>query len=54
VDNKNGASQTIPESGTVGQKQTFWSKTMDEDSCQIGRNLRHSDADIRAREGQPW
>jgi len=54
VDNKNGASQTIPESGTVGQKQTFWSKTMDEDSCQIRRKLRHSDADIRARESQPW
>jgi hypothetical protein len=54
MDTKNGASQTIPESGTIGQKRTFWSKTMEEDSCQSRRILRHSDADIRAREGQPW
>ena len=54
VGNKYGASKTIPESGTVGQKQTFWSKTMEEDFCQSRRNLRHSDADIRARESQPW
>jgi hypothetical protein len=54
VDTKNGASQTIPESGTVSQKQTFWGKTVEEDSCQFRRNLSHSDANIRAGESQPW
>lgn len=54
LDIKNGASQTIPESGTVGQEQALRSKTMEEDPCQPRRYFSYSDANIRAGESQPW